>query len=164
VALLSLDLRSPSLLVVTGGPGVVLCLVLGSALVLARPGWIGTVLGLLALLFFVHLLIAGQSSPQVAAIVGVALLLAGELTQWSLDGRHAGQYEASLHVSRAIGIAWMGLLGVGVALLSLVAAGLPAPGGIETVAVAMAAAVGLLRLFSFVAARAPVRPARREGA
>jgi hypothetical protein len=164
VALVSIDLRSPSLLVVTGGPGVVLCLVLGAALVLARPGWIGTVLGLLALLFLMHLLIAGESSPQVAAGVGVALLLAGELTQWSLDGRHAGRYELSLHVSRAIGIVWLGMLGAGVVLLSLAAAGLPVPGGIATVAVATAAAVVLLGMFSFVAARAPIRAGRREDA
>jgi hypothetical protein len=160
--LLSLDLRSPSLFVVTGGPGVVLLLILAAALVLARPGWIGPVLGLFALLFFAHLLVADAVSPAGAAIVGMALLLAGEFGQWSLDGRLAGRYEGGLHVARAIGIAWLGLLALGVEVLSLLAAGVPMSGGIETVAIGIAAAVALLGLFSAVAARAPVRPGRRD--
>jgi hypothetical protein len=142
----------------------VLVLLLAAALVLGRPGWIGTVLALLALLFFGHLVVAGESSPQVAAIVGVALLLAGEFTQWSLDGRLAGRYETGLQVSRAIGIAWLGLLGLGVELLCLLSAGLPITGGIETFSIGMAAAVALLGLFSAVAARAPTRPGRRDAA
>jgi hypothetical protein len=162
VVLLSLDLRSPSLLVVSGGPGVALLLLFAAALVLARPGWIGAVLGFLALLFFAHLLVAGAFSPEGAAIVGVALLLAGELGQWSLDGRLAGRYEARLQVSRVIGIAWLGLLGVGVELLCLVAVGLPVASGIETAAIAMAAAVALLGLFSGVAARASIGSGRRD--
>jgi hypothetical protein len=163
VALLSLDVRSPSLAVVTGAPGVVLVLVLGAALILARPGWIGAILALLALLFFSHLAVAGESSPQVAAIVGVALLLAGELSQWSIDERLAGRYESGIQVSRAIGIAWLGLLGLAVELLCLLAVGLPVTAGIETLAVGMAAAVALLGLFSAVAARAPTWAPTRSG-
>jgi hypothetical protein len=159
---LSLDVRSPSLVVVSGGPGVVLALVLGAALILARPGWIGAVLALLAVLFFGHLLVADAASPSVAAIVGVALLLAGELSQWSMDGRLVGRYEPGLQVSRAIGIAWLGLLAVGVQLVCLLAAGLPLTGGIETFAIGMVAAVALLGLVSTVAARALARPARRD--
>jgi hypothetical protein len=162
VVLLSLDVRSPSLFVVTGGPGVTLVLLFAAALVLARPGWIGVLLGFLALLFFAHLLVADAVSPAGAAIAGVALLLAGELGQWSLDGRLAGRYAARLQVSRVIGIAWLGLLGVGVELLCLVALGLPVAGGIETAAIAMAAAVGLLGLLSAVAARASIGSGRRE--
>ena len=96
-----------------------------------------------------------------AATVGVALLLVGELAQWSLDGRLVGRYERGLHVSRVIGIAWLGLLGLGVALLGLLAAGLPIFGGIETVAVAMAASVALLGLASIVAGRAPIPSGHR---
>ena len=73
-----------------------------------------------------------------------------------MDRRLTGQYETGLHISRAIGIAWLGLLGVGVVVLSQLAAGLPISGGIETVAVAMAAAVALLGLLSIVAGRAPI--------
>lgn len=161
-ALLSVDLRSPSLFVVTAGPGVALLLMLAAALVLARPGWIGAVLGFLALLFLAHLAVAGEFSPEGAAMVGVALLLAGELSQWSMDGRLAGQYAAGLQVSRLIGIGWLALLGLGVELLALLAAGLPMTGGIVTVGVGMAGAVALLGLFSVVAARAPIRAGRRE--
>ena len=161
-ALLSLDLRSPSLAVVTGGPGLVLLLLLATAIVVARSGFIALALGLLALLFFAHLLVAGESGTETAAIVGVLLLLAGELGQWSIDARLAGHYERSLHVTRALGIGTLGLLGLAVAFLALVAAGLPTSGGIETVAIGMAAAVGVLGLFSYAAARAPIRSARRD--
>jgi hypothetical protein len=164
VVLLSLDPRSPSLLVVSGCSGVALLLLFGAALVLGRPGWIGTVLGFLALLFFAHLLVADAFSPEGAAIVGVALLVAGELGQWSLDGRLAGRYEPRMQVSRAIGIAWLGLLGVGVEVLCLVAVGLPIASGIETLAIAVAAAVALLGLFSVVAARAPLGSGRHDTA
>lgn len=164
MGLLSLDLRSPSLAVVSGGPGVVLLLVLAAALILARPGWIGAILGLLALLFLGHLFVAGEANPTVAAIAGVALLLVGELSQWSMDGRLAGRYDGRLHVSRVIGIAWLGLLAVGGQVLSLLAVGLPLTGGLETLAIGVAAAIALLALFSAVAARAPSRPVRRDAA
>jgi hypothetical protein len=141
-----------------------LVLVLGAALVLARPGWIGAILALLALLFLAHLLVASESSAQGAAIVGVALLLAGELSQWSMDGRLAGRYDVGLHVSRAIGIALVGLLGLGVEILCLVAAGLPISGGVVTVAIGMAAAVALLALFSAVAGRGLTPPGRPDAA
>jgi hypothetical protein len=162
VALLALDLRSPALAVVTGGPGLTLLVLLAAALLAARSGWIGLVLGLLALLFFAHLLVAGESGTETAAIVGVLLLLAGELGQWSIDGRLAGRYERSLHVTRALGIALLGLLGVAVAFLAMVASGLPTSGGIETVAIGMAAAVGVLWLLSYAAARAPSRSSPRD--
>lgn len=139
-------------------------LVLGAALILARPGWIGAILALLAMLFFGHLAVAGKSSPEVAAIVGVALLLAGELSQWSMDGRLAGRYESGIQVSRAIGIAVLGLLGLAVELLCLLAVGLPITGGIVTLAIGMAAAVALLGLFSAVATRVPTPAGRRDAA
>ncbi|HYK96299.1 MAG TPA: hypothetical protein VE011_10600 [Candidatus Dormibacteraeota bacterium] len=164
VGLLSLDLRSPSLAVVSGGPGVVLELMLGAALVLARPGWIGTILAFLALLFLGHLAVAGASDPATAAVVGAALLLIGELSQWSMDGRLVGSYDARLQVSRCIGVAWLTLLAIGALVLSLVAAGLPIAGGIVTVVVGMGAAVALLGLFSAVAARAPIGTGRRDAA
>jgi hypothetical protein len=141
---------------------VALLLILAAALLLARPGWIGATLGFLALLFFAHLVVADAFSPAGAAVVGVALLLAGELGQWSIDGRLSGRYEARVHMSRAIGIAWLALLALAVELLSLLAAGVPITAGIETVALAMAAAIALLGLFSAVAARAPIRSGRRD--
>jgi hypothetical protein len=162
VALLSLDVRSSALALVSGGLGLACVALLSLALALGRSGWIGAALGLMALVFFGHLLVAGTSSPEGAAIVGVLLLLSGELGQWSLDGRHAGRYETRVHVSRAAGVVWLGFLGLGVVALCLLAAGLPMSGGLETVAIAMTASVGLLGLVSLVAGRAPIRSTHRD--
>jgi hypothetical protein len=162
VAAMSLDLRSVPLVLVSGSLALTVLVLLLATLSLGRPGWIGAIIGLLALLFFAHILVAGETNTGLAAAVGVALLLVGELTQLSLDSRLAGRYEASLSVARAIAIAWLGLLGLGVALLGMLAAGVPIPGGIGAVAVGMGASVGLLGLFSVVAARVPARSADRD--
>lgn len=127
----------------------------------ARPGWIGTVLGLMALLYLGHLAVTGESNMTEVGFVGVALLLAGELGQWSVDSRLAGRHDASLHLSRVGGIAVLALLGLGIVVLGQLAAGLPIAGGIVAVVVATAATVALLALVSVVALRrfdAPTGP------
>lgn len=126
---------------------------LGVSLALPRPGWIGAALSLLALLYFGHLLVGGEFSPGGAGLVGVALLLVGELGSWSADARLAGRYEPAVHLGRAVGIAWLGLLGLGIVVLAWLATGLAIPGGVATAAVAMAAAVALLGLISLAATR-----------
>jgi hypothetical protein len=156
---LSLDTRSAGLGFVTGGFGLVALLFLGATLAAARPGWIAGVLALLALLYFGRLSVAGEPSLEGLGIVSVLLLLTGELSQWSMDSRHAGSYETGVHLWRAAGIVVLGLLGLGTVLLSQVATGVPIAGGIGTVAVAMVAAVALLGLISAVALRRPDRPA-----
>ena len=126
---------------------------LGAALVLARPGWIGGALGMLALLYLGRTAVADAANPTQLGLVSVGLLLVGELAQWSIDGKLPGRYERGLHLSRATAIAVLGLLGLGTVALSQVAAGLPVPGGIGTVAVAMGATVALLGLISVIALR-----------
>jgi hypothetical protein len=148
---MSLDLRSAGLMFVSGGFGLGALLLLGAALVLARPGWIGATLGFLALVYFGHELLAGESNWEALGVVGVALLLVGELSQWSMDSRLPGRYDAHLHVSRAVGTAWLVSLGLAMAFLSLAAAGLPITGGIPTVAAGMVASVALLALVSILA-------------
>lgn len=160
--MLSLDTRSAGLGFVTGGLGLVALLLLGATLVAARPGWIAGVLALLALLYFGRLAVAGEPSLEGLGIASVLLLLTGELSQWSMDSRHAGRYEAGVHLWRAAGIALLGLLGLGTVLLSQVATDVPIDGGIGTVAVAMAAAVAVLGLVSVVALRRPGRPDRTD--
>ncbi len=150
---MSLDVRSSGLSFVTGGFGLICLLVLVAALVVGRPAWIGGAIGLLALLYLGHTVVADAANPTELGLVSVALLLVGELGQWSLDGRLSGRYEPGLHVSRATAIALLGLLGLGTVALSQVASGLPIPGGVGAVAVAMAATVGLLGLISVVALR-----------
>ena len=159
---LSLDTRSAGLAFVTGGFGMVVLLLLGATLVAARPGWIAGLLGLLGLLYFGRLSVAGEPSLEGLGIVSVLLLLTGELSQWSMDSRLAGRYETGVHLRRAAGIVVLGLLGLGTVLLSQLATGVPIAGGIGTVAIAMAAAVALLGLVSVVALRRADRPDPRD--
>lgn len=158
VAGLSIDVASASLRLVLAWFGVASVALLGGALILARRGWIGAVLGLLALLTLGRQLVGGAVGTDRLGFVGVALLLIGELSQWSIDSRLAGQSALGLHRSRAVGITWLVALGLAVALLSRVAAGLPFPEGTLTVAIAVAASVGLLALISVVARRSTSRP------
>jgi hypothetical protein len=158
VVALSLDARSPGLLTVSGGFGLLALLLLGVVLVTVRPGLIGAALALLALLSFGHAAIAPDANLGQLGLVGVGLLLVGELSQWSLDARLPGRYEAALHGSRAIGLAWLALAGLGTVVLTLVAAGISIPAGLGTVALAVAATVALLGLISIVALRGPGAP------
>lgn len=151
-------MRSAGLVFVSGGFGLVVLLLLGATLVLARPGWIAGVLALLALLYFGRLAVAGEPSLEGLGISSVLLLLTGELSQWSMDSRLAGRYEAGVHLWRAAGIVLLGLLGLGTVLLSQLATGVPIAAGIGTVAVAMTAAVALLGLISVAALRRSDRP------
>ena len=146
-------MRSAALVVVSGAGAVLAVLLLVTALLLARPGWIGAALGLLALLFFEHAVATGDSDVARLALASVGLLLTGELAQWSLDSRLPGRYDASLHRSRVGGIGVLVVVGFGAVVLSEIAAGVPVPVGIGTVAVAAAAAVALLALISNVALR-----------
>lgn len=155
---MSLDVRSGALVFVSGVPGVLIVIILGVALAFGRPGWIGAVVGLLAVLHVEHLLLAPEANLATAGFVGVALLLVGELSQWSFDSRLGGRYEASMHRTRAIAIAGLVLLGAGVVLLSQLVVGLPVSGGLITLVVGVAAFVAIVALVSLVA----LRPADRE--
>jgi hypothetical protein len=160
IAALSLDVRSGGLAFVSGVLGALLVLMLGVALLFARPAWIGPIVGLFVLLYVGHLLVAPGSDLLTAGVVGVALLLVGELSQWSFDSRLRGQYDGALHRARALGFAGLALLGAGVVLLTLVVVGLPVPAGLGTIAAGMGAFVALVVLISVVALR-PARPTER---
>jgi hypothetical protein len=138
------------------------------AIVLAggRPAWIGIVLGLLALVYLGHIALTGESDLTEVGLAGTALLITGELGQWSLDSRLPGRYDAALHLARAGGLAALALLGLGTVVLAQLAAGLPIDGGIAAVAVATAATVALLGLVSGVALRrfgSPAESSRDDG-
>lgn len=153
IAALSLDRRSGGLLFVSGVPGALLVVLLAAALVFGRPSWIGALVGLFAMLYLGHLVVAPGADLLTAGAVGVALLLVGELSQWSFDSRLHGQYELGLHRARALGVSGLVLLGSGVVVLILLIVGLPVPAGLGTIAAGMAAFVALVVLISIVALR-----------
>jgi hypothetical protein len=134
-------------------PGVAIVGLLAVALVVARSAWLGAVLGLLAVLYFGHVLLVNRTDVVELGLVAVALLLVGELGQWSIDARLTGRHEAGLHRSRAAGIAWLAILGAATVLVSGLAGGLPIGGGIGSLVIAMAASVAVLGLISMVALR-----------
>lgn len=160
IAAASLDVRSGGLLFVSGLLGTLVLGLLGAALVLGRPGWIGAVLGLFATVYLGHLLVAPEANLATAGFVGVALLLVGELSQWSFDSRLHGRYEASMHRTRAIAVAGLALLGAGTLVLSELVVGLPISGSLVTLVVGMAAFVGIVAIVSVVALRPGPPPGR----
>ena len=153
IAAASLDVRSGGLAFVSGMPGAIIVLLLVGSLVLGRPGWFGVTPALLAVLYVGHLLVAPGSDLATAGLVGVAILLVGELSQWSFDSRVRGHHDAAIHRARAIGIGGLAMLGAGAVVLSLVVIGLPVSGGLVTVIVGMAAFVGVVALASVLAVR-----------
>jgi Flp pilus assembly protein TadB len=149
----SLDSRGRGVLLITATPGVVVLLVLAMTLALGRAGIVSVVLGLLALLYFEHGLLTNETDLFQLGLVGVAILIVGELAQWSIDSRVPGRYERGLHRSRAAAIGALALLGLATVMVSGIAAGIPIGGGIESVVIAMAASVGVLGLISLVGMR-----------
>jgi hypothetical protein len=154
---LSLDLRTGALLFVSGTAGVVVLVILGGVLTLAKPNLIGAAQALLALLYLGHVVVSGESTWEALGLVSLGVLLFGELSQWSFDSRVVGRYEAGLHLDRATGVAALLALGVGVITLAAFALGLPNLPDPWAVMAATAAALALLALITRVAQSAAGR-------
>ena len=148
---LSLDLRTGALLFVSGTAAVIVLVILAGVLVLAKPHLIGVAQAMLALLYLAHVVVAGESTWEALGLVSLGVLLVGELSQWSFDSRVAGRYETDLHRSRAIGIAALLALGLGVIAIAAFALGLPNLADPWAVVAATAASLALLVLITLVA-------------
>lgn len=141
------------MLFLSGTAAAVVIVVLAVVLILGTPNHIGLPQGMLAVLYLGHVVLAGESAWEALALVSLGILLVGELSQWSFDSRVAGRYDAGLHRSRAIGIAALLALGLGVILLAAAASRLPSLGDPWAIAVAAGASLALLALISTVARR-----------
>jgi hypothetical protein len=139
------------LLFVSGTAAAVVLVLLAGVLIFAKSQLIGPAQALLAALYLSHVLLAGESTWESLALVSLGILLVGELGQWSFDSRLAGRYEAGLHRSRAIAIAGLAALGVGVIALAAVGLALPNLGDPWAVVAATAASLVLLALVTRVA-------------
>jgi hypothetical protein len=150
VVRLSLDLRTGALVFVTGTAAVVVLMILAAVLVLAKPHLIGAAQAVLAVFFVSHVLVSGESTWEALGLASLGILLFGELSQWSIDSRVVGRYEPGLHQSRAVGVAALVALGLGVITLAAVALGLPTLGDPWAVVAAIAASLALLVLITEV--------------
>jgi hypothetical protein len=92
--------------------------------------------GLLAGEYIGWLEVRGGPVDARAPLVAAGLLAVGELVAWSLDARR--QTEAPAHVARAIRLGLLLLVGTGLAVLPLVAAGLQSAGLLPVVAASAA--------------------------
>jgi hypothetical protein len=130
--------------------GIVALAFLVAGLIACRPGRLGPVVAALGALYVVHVIVVGSNAFGVT-LVGVGLLLVGELGGWSIDSRDQGSSERSVHASRAIGVVILVLVGLSVAFTAGIALRVPVGGGLGLSAVGILAAVGLLGLVSLVA-------------
>lgn len=146
----SLALNSSELAVTTGGLALLALFLLLTGLILAWGAGIGWALAALATLYLSHLYFSGPIIGLEVSLVGVGLLLVGELSQWSLDSRLSWRFERSLCASRAIGLILLVAIALGVALLAQLASEVRVAGSLGTVASGTAAVVGLLALIATV--------------
>ena len=150
IAALSIDQRSGALVFLTGAVAVAALVLVLAALIVGGGLLLGAALALLGLLQFVHVLLLGELSTWSLGVASVGLLLLGELTQWSLDSRSRGRLEVGMHVSRAVGVAWLAAFATGVVAIVMAAGAWPMEEGTVSVAVATIAAVTLLGLVGLV--------------
>jgi hypothetical protein len=162
VVLLSLDLRSPALRLISGGIGGIALGLLVVTLLLARAGAIGVVLALLGSLYLGHLAVLGQPEGPGVVLAALALLFVGELSQWSIDVAIGGRAHDGVYRARALGLALLGLLALGAAAGARLASSVRIEGGILPTAIATIASVALLLLVTRAAVRTAGTVRRRD--
>jgi len=108
------------------------------------------------------LALAGRDGQVDAAapLVGAGLLLYGELASWAVEARAQVRDERPVLAARAAVLAASVAGALGLAALVLLAAGLPAGGGLTRLAAGVAAATLTLGLVAAVARRSSTRPPR----
>lgn len=133
--------------------GVTAIALLGASLTFGWPGGIPWALALLGVEFILWLFIGGGSHVFAAAVYGSALLMAAELSYWSLDSRTRSDDDAGLVRRRCIAIVILLAASLGAGLAGLVAARAPATGSLALTAVGTVAAAAALLLAAALARR-----------
>jgi hypothetical protein len=154
IVALSLDARSGGLLFLTGTVGVLALGVLGGALVVGNPAFLGPAVAVLELAYLQRVLLAGAPSVVEVGLVSLAVLLVGELGQWSLDNRLVRIDAPRMHLGRLWAI--LGLVAVSAVAVTVVSVGAVAPvaAGIAVSIIAVAATVATIAVVSAAATRA----------
>lgn len=141
-----------SLLLGIEGAGVV-ALVL--VLAIARPGLVITAIAVVALPEGAALALGGP--VVLSPILGAGLLLAAELSFWSIDGADPARELPRVEVLRALRLLGMASAGAAVGLGVLALSTVPISGGFELTALGVGAAVALLVLLGWLGKAALAR-------
>ena len=134
----------------------------GLALAAAAALWAGWLLApaLVTLLAEYGVALAGRGGQVDAAapLVGAGLLAYAELASWAREAHPQVRDERPVLAARAARVAASVLAALGLGVLVLLAAALPAGGGLARLAVGVLAATGTLALVALVARRTVTRP------
>ena len=138
----------------------VLGLVLAAGAALRFPSLLVPALLVLLAEYTVVLVGQGDRVDGAAPLVGAGLLLYAELASWAGEARHRVGDERPVLTTRAIVVAASTLAALGLGVLVLLAAAVPAGGGLARLAVGVVAATGTLALVALVARPTATRARR----
>jgi hypothetical protein len=135
-------------------------LVLATAAALRVGSLLGPALVVLLAEYTVVLVRRGDRIDAAAPLVGAGLLLYAELASWAREARPRVADERPVLVARAVVVAASALAALGLGVLVLLAAALPAGGGLARLAIGVVAAIGTLALVAVVARPTSTRAPR----
>jgi len=137
--------------VAIGGLGA---LVLVFLLVRANAELVAWPVGLLGAAYTIAIVVAGRSVDDAAPLVGVGLLLCGELAAWSVDERLRIPAEGAVVRARAVALSGLAFGSLAVAALVVSLAAAPVGGGLAWTVLGAASAVAVVTLAVRLARRA----------
>jgi hypothetical protein len=126
-------------------------LALAAAAALRAPSLLAPALVVLLAEYTIALVRGGDRVDAAAPLVGAGMLLYAELASWSREANPRVRDEGRVLITRAIGLAASVLAALGLGALVLLAAALPAGGGLVRLAIGVVAATGILALVAVVA-------------
>jgi len=126
-------------------------LVLAAGAALRAPSLLGPALVVLLAEYTGVLLGRGGRVDAAAPLVGAGLLLYAELASWATEARPRVGDERPVLARRAVVVAASTLAALGLGVLVLLAAAVPAGGGLARLAVGVVAVAGTLALVAVVA-------------
>jgi len=135
-------------------------LVLAAAAALRTGALLGPALAVFLVEYTVVLTGRGDRVDAAAPLVGAGLLLYAELASWAREAQPRVRDERGVLTTRAVVVAASTLAALGLGALVLLAAAVPAGGGLARLAVGVAAATATLALVALVARPTSTRTMR----
>jgi hypothetical protein len=133
-------------------------LVLAAAAALRAPSLLAPALIVLLATYTAALVDGGGRVDAAAPLVAAGLFCYAELASWAAEARPRVRDERAVLTTRATVVAASTLAALGLGVLVLFAAALPAGGGLTRLAIGVAAVTGTLALVAVVARPTSTRP------